>query len=36
MPIIIRIKAGGPWGGMPVPTPGDALGVMSSMAAFRW
>ncbi|MBK5931723.1 hypothetical protein [Halochromatium salexigens] len=33
---VIRLKAGGPWGGMPLPTPGDALGVMSSLAAPCW
>lgn len=32
----IRIKAGGPWGGMPVPAPGDALGAMWSLAAPCW
>jgi len=33
---LIRLKAGGPWGGMPMPTPGDAMGVMSSLAAPCW
>ena len=27
----IRLKGGGPWGGMPMPNPGDAMGVMSSI-----
>jgi hypothetical protein len=33
---VIRLKAGGPWGGMPMPTPGDALGVMSGLATPCW
>lgn len=33
---VIRLKAGGPWGGMPMPTPGDAMGVMSSLASPCW
>ncbi|MGB5833843.1 MAG: hypothetical protein WBG92_17900 [Thiohalocapsa sp.] len=33
---VIRLKAGGPWGGMPMPMPGDALGVMSSLASPCW
>ena len=32
----IRVKSGGPWGGMPTPTPWDALGAMSSIAAPCW
>ncbi len=32
----IRVKSGGPWGGMPMPTPWDAFGVMSSVAAPCW
>jgi hypothetical protein len=33
---VIRVKSGGPWGGMPMPSPGDALGLMSSVAAPCW
>lgn len=33
---VIRLKAGGPWGGMPMPTPGDAIGAMSSLTAPCW
>lgn len=33
---VIRLKAGGPWGGMPLPTPWDAFGLMSSLAAPCW
>ena len=33
---VIRVKAGGPWGGVPMPTPMDAFGLMSSMAAPCW
>jgi len=33
---VIRLKSGGSWGGMPMPTPGDALGVMSSLATPCW
>ncbi|AFL74069.1 hypothetical protein [Thiocystis violascens] len=32
----IRVKSGGPWGGMPMPTPWDAFGAMSSVAAPCW
>jgi len=30
---VIRLKAGGPWGGMPMPTPWDAIGTFSSLTA---
>ncbi len=33
---LIRVKAGGGWGGMPMPTPGDAMGLMSSIASPCW
>ena len=33
---LIRVKAGGPWAGMPMPTPGDAFGALSSIAAPCW
>jgi hypothetical protein len=33
---VIRVKAGGPVGGMPMPSPFDALGLMSSVAAPCW
>lgn len=33
---LIRLKAGGPWGGMPMPTPGDAMGLMSSVLSPCW
>ena len=33
---LIRVKSGGPWGGMPMPTPWDAFGAMSSLAAPCW
>jgi hypothetical protein len=33
---LIRVKAGGPWSGMPLPGPGDAFGVLSSLAAPCW
>ena len=33
---VIRLKAGGPWGGMPMPTPGDAFGILSSVASPCW
>ncbi len=33
---LVRLKSGGPWGGMPIPTPGDAMGVMSSLASPCW
>ena len=33
----IRVKSGGaPWAGMPMPSPGDAFGFMSSIAAPCW
>ncbi len=32
----IRVKSGGPWGDMPMPTPWDAIGVMSSIATPCW
>jgi len=32
----IRVKSGGPWGGMPMPTPWDAIGAMSSISAPCW
>lgn len=28
---VIRLKGGGPWGGMPMPQPGDAMGLLSSI-----
>ncbi len=28
---VIRLKSGGGWGGMPMPMPGDAMGMMSSI-----
>jgi hypothetical protein len=28
----IRVRSGGPWGDIPSPTPGDALGFLSSLA----
>ena len=33
---VIRVKAGGSWGGMPMPTPWDAFGLMSSVASPCW
>ncbi|NBC12891.1 MAG: hypothetical protein GVY09_06015 [Gammaproteobacteria bacterium] len=33
---VIRLKAGGPWGGMPMPTPWDAMGAFSSLTAPCW
>jgi hypothetical protein len=30
---VIRLKAGGPWGGMPMPTPWDAVGAFSSLTS---
>ncbi len=33
---LIRLKEGGGWGGMPMPTPWDAMGLMSSIAAPCW
>jgi hypothetical protein len=33
---VIRVKSGGPWGGMPFPVPSDALGVLSALAAPCW
>jgi hypothetical protein len=30
---IIRLKSGGSWGGMAMPMPGDAMGMMSSLLA---
>ncbi|WP_058556040.1 hypothetical protein [Thiohalocapsa sp. ML1] len=33
---VIRLKAGGPWGGMPMPTPWDAMGMFSSVTAPCW
>jgi hypothetical protein len=33
---VIRVKSGGAWGGMPMPTPWDAMGVMSSIVAPCW
>ncbi len=32
----IRVKSGGSWGDMPMPTPWDAMGVLSSLAAPCW
>ncbi len=33
---VIRVKSGGPAGGMPMPSPLDAFGLMSSVAAPCW
>jgi hypothetical protein len=33
---VIRVKAGGPVGGMPMPLPWDFMGLMSSLAAPCW
>jgi len=33
---VIRVKAGGSWGGIPMPTPWDAFGLMSSVASPCW
>jgi hypothetical protein len=33
---VIRVKAGGPKGGIPMPMPGDAFGLFSSIAAPCW
>lgn len=33
---VIRLKAGGPWTGMPMPTPWDAMGAFSSLTAPCW
>ncbi len=33
---VIRVKAGGPMGGMPMPSPFDAFGLMASAAAPCW
>jgi hypothetical protein len=33
---VIRFKSGGGWGGMPMPTPWDAMGLMSSVASPCW
>jgi hypothetical protein len=33
---LIRVKAGGPAGGMPMPSPGDAFGLLSSIATPCW
>jgi hypothetical protein len=33
---VIRLKAGGPWGGMPMPTPWDAVGAFSSLTSPCW
>jgi hypothetical protein len=32
----IRVKSGGSWGDMPMPTPWDAMGAMSSLTAPCW
>jgi hypothetical protein len=32
----IRVKSGGPWGDMPMPTPWDAMGILSSLATPCW
>lgn len=32
----IRVKSGGPWNGMPMPTIGDAFGAFSSLTALCW
>jgi len=33
---VIRVKAGGGWGGVPLPMPGDAMGLMSSLVSPCW
>lgn len=33
---VIRVKSGGPWGGLPLPSPQDALGLMSGLTAPCW
>jgi len=33
---VIRVKSGGSWGDMPMPTPWDAIGAMSGIAAPGW
>jgi len=33
---LIRVKSGGSWGGMPMPLPGDAMGIMSSVMTPCW
>jgi hypothetical protein len=33
---VIRVKSGGPWGGVPLPGPRDALGLLSSLATPCW
>jgi len=33
---VIRLKAGGGWGGMPMPTPWDGMGLLSSVLAPCW
>lgn len=33
---VIRLKAGGGWGGMPMPTPWDGIGLFSSILSPCW
>jgi hypothetical protein len=33
---VIRLKAGGGWGGMPMPTPWDGMGLLSSALSPCW
>lgn len=33
---VIRVKSGGPWGGFPLPSPGDVIGLMAGLAAPCW
>jgi hypothetical protein len=33
---VIRVKSGGGWGDMPMPSPWDAMGALSSIAAPCW
>jgi hypothetical protein len=33
---VIRLKAGGGWGGMPMPTPWDGMGLFSSILSPCW
>ena len=33
---VIRLKSGGSWGGMPMPTPWDGMGLLSSVLSPCW
>lgn len=33
---VIRLKSGGGWGGMPMPTPWDGMGLLSSVLSPCW